>query len=169
MPTKIQIKRGTSAKFYSQNLSAGEPAFVTDTGKLYVGDGTKKVLINPVDKPAGINTITAYTKVRVNEYGQVIEQASLTAQDIPTIAASQVTGLGTAAMANIGTGSGQIATLDSTGKYPASTIPTTPPPGANNIYAYYAGGDISVGVNQVIPINTQINYGTGITIKGMAA
>lgn len=166
MPTKIQLKRGASANFNSQNLSAGEPAFVTDTGKLYVGDGTKKVLINPVDKPVGIKTNTAYTKMKVNEYGQVVEQSSLTAQDIPTIATSQVSGLGTAAVINTGTGSGQIATLDATGKFPSSVIPTTPPPGANNIYAYYSGVDVNVGVNQVVPINTQYGSSIGLALNG---
>lgn len=165
MPTKIQLKRGTSANFNLQNLSAGEPAFVTDTGKLYVGDGTKKILINPVDKPVGIKTTTAYTKVRVNEYGQVVEQSNLTAPDIPAIATSQVTGLGTSAVLNTGTGNGQIPTLDSTGKFPSSVIPVTSPPGINNIYAYYTGIDVNVGVNQVVPINTQTNSGTGLTIN----
>lgn len=166
MPTKIQLKRGTSSNFNLQNLSAGEPAFVTDTGKLYVGDGSKKVLINPVDKPVGIKTNTAFPKVKVNEYGQVVEQSNLTASDIPTITASQVSGLGTAAAVNTGTGSGQIATLDSTGKFPTSVIPTALPPGINSLYSYYSGPDVSVGANQVVPINAQIYSGTGIILNG---
>lgn len=164
MTTKIQLKRGTNTRFNSQSLAAGEPAFITDTGKLYVGDGTNKVLINPVGKPVGINTSTAYPKVRVNEYGQVVEQANLTAQDIPTIAPSQVSGLGTAAIINTGTGSGQIATLDSSGKFPPSVIPTTPFPGINNIYAYCVGTDVSVGANQVITLNAQVYSGSGLTL-----
>jgi len=51
----IKIKRGQSANLPSLNLQAGEPAFTLDTGKLYVGDGTQKVLINP---DIGANEIT---------------------------------------------------------------------------------------------------------------
>lgn len=166
MPTKIQLKRGTNSKFNSQGLSVGEPAFVTDTGKLYVGDGTKKILINPIDKPVGIQSNIAYAKVKVNEYGQVVEQSNLTAQDIPTITPSKVSGLGTAAVINTGTDSGQIPTLNSTGKLPTSVIPPTLPPGINSLYSYYSGPDISVGVNQVVPINAQVYSGTGIILNG---
>ncbi len=42
----ILLKRGLDANFGSVALEVGEPAFVTDTGKLYVGDGTTNVLIN---------------------------------------------------------------------------------------------------------------------------
>jgi hypothetical protein len=43
----IKLKRGQSANLPSLTLEAGEPAFTLDTKKLYVGDGTEKVLINP--------------------------------------------------------------------------------------------------------------------------
>jgi hypothetical protein len=43
----IQLKRGLSTDVSDVTLVAGEPAFTTDTGKLYIGDGTTKVLINP--------------------------------------------------------------------------------------------------------------------------
>ena len=51
----IRIKRGQSANLGSLTLQAGEPAFTLDTGKLYVGDGTAKVIINP---DIGANEIT---------------------------------------------------------------------------------------------------------------
>ena len=44
---KIKLKRGNQENFSSVTLEAGEPAFVLDTGKLYIGDGSNKVLINP--------------------------------------------------------------------------------------------------------------------------
>lgn len=49
MATTIQVKRGlsTSSAWSSLNLLAGEFAFLTDTKKLYIGDGTTKVLLNP--------------------------------------------------------------------------------------------------------------------------
>jgi hypothetical protein len=43
----IKLKRGQSTNLGSLTLQAGEPAFTLDTKKLYVGDGTDKVLINP--------------------------------------------------------------------------------------------------------------------------
>lgn len=47
MSQLIQVKRGLNANLGTLTLQAGEPAFVTDTGKFYVGDGTNKILINP--------------------------------------------------------------------------------------------------------------------------
>ena len=123
MATTIQFKRGNSTGFGSVSLSAGEPAFVLDTQKLYVGDGTDKVLINPIDKPAGLDTANKFTKVQVNEYGQVVLLENLVAADIPDISYTQVTGLGTAATADIGTSEGEVPSLDVNGKLPVSTIP----------------------------------------------
>ena len=44
--TKILLKRGVSANFGSVTLEPGEPAFLTDTGKLYVGGDSENILIN---------------------------------------------------------------------------------------------------------------------------
>lgn len=43
----LKLKRGNEANFGAQTLEAGEPAFLLDSGKLYVGDGVGKILINP--------------------------------------------------------------------------------------------------------------------------
>jgi len=43
----IQIKRGLSTNLGALVLQPGELAVATDTGKLYVGNGSDKVLINP--------------------------------------------------------------------------------------------------------------------------
>ncbi|GAA0078802.1 hypothetical protein UT300005_31810 [Clostridium sp. CTA-5] len=51
----LKIKRGNNANLPSLTLEAGEPAFVLDTGKLYVGNDTNKVLINP-DIPSNSQT-----------------------------------------------------------------------------------------------------------------
>ena len=45
---KIKLKRGLSSNITAITLDTGEPAFCTDTGKLYIGDGTSNVLVNPV-------------------------------------------------------------------------------------------------------------------------
>ncbi len=47
MATTIRFKRGLEQDFSSVVLKSGEPAFVLDTGKLYVGNGTESILINP--------------------------------------------------------------------------------------------------------------------------
>jgi len=41
---KIKLKRGLSSNITAVNLDQGEPAFCTDTGKLYVGDGTQNII-----------------------------------------------------------------------------------------------------------------------------
>lgn len=51
MANKIQIKRGQSTNFEAVTLDAGEPAFTLDDGKLYVGNGSEKVCINPDTVP----------------------------------------------------------------------------------------------------------------------
>ena len=47
MPNPTQLKRGPSANIAAAVLLAGEPAFTLDNGKLYIGNGSGKVLINP--------------------------------------------------------------------------------------------------------------------------
>lgn len=47
MAQTLKFKRGNNVNFTSQTLEAGEPAFILDTGKFYIGDGTNKILINP--------------------------------------------------------------------------------------------------------------------------
>lgn len=57
----IKLKRGLAANVPALTLQAGEPAIATDTGKLYVGDGTDKVLINPDNVPSATKLQTART------------------------------------------------------------------------------------------------------------
>jgi hypothetical protein len=59
MNQTIKIKRGNSANLGPLVLEAGEPAFTLDTGKLYIGNGTDKILINP-DFP---NNVTSADKL----------------------------------------------------------------------------------------------------------
>lgn len=53
---KIKLKRGLSSNMTAVNLDNGEPAFCTDTGKLYIGDGTSNVLVNPDGGTADVAT-----------------------------------------------------------------------------------------------------------------
>lgn len=121
----IQIKRGLSTKLATLNLQQGEPAFTTDTGKLYVGDGTTNIEINPITKPAGLDTVALYTKVKVNEYGQVVSLANISSDDLPSdIPVGKINGLGTAALKNTGTAEGNLPVLDANGKLDSNIIPS---------------------------------------------
>lgn len=162
MAQTIKIKRGLSANFSSATLVAGEPAFVTDTGKLYIGDGTSKVLINPdqsstalsadklttprtialtgdvtgsvsfdgsgdvsivtTEKNSGV-TAGTYTKVTVNAKGDVTAGSAMVAGDIPTLTMSKISDAGTASTKNVGTASGNIPILDSSGKLDTNVLP----------------------------------------------
>ncbi|MEG1142838.1 MAG: hypothetical protein RSE41_10430, partial [Clostridia bacterium] len=102
MISKIQLKRGNSVNIPKVTLSDGEPLFSTDTNKLYIGNGSNKVIINDISKPVNVNTSNFYTKVKVNDYGQVMQQASLLTSDLPPISASNIQGLGTCANINQG-------------------------------------------------------------------
>lgn len=124
MSTTIQFKRGLDDNFTPVVLATGEPAFVVDTGKFYIGDGADKTLINPINKPEDLDVTDYYSKVKVNEYGQVIKLENLSASDLPAISASQITGLGSAAVLNTGTGANDIPVLDSNGKLLSETIPS---------------------------------------------
>lgn len=49
---KVLLKRGNGVNLPGTLLEAGEPAFSLDTGKLYIGNGRDKILINPDGVPA---------------------------------------------------------------------------------------------------------------------
>lgn len=152
MATNILFKRGLNSSFQAVTLKSGEPAFITDIGKLYIGDGSKKVLINPIDKPIGINTTNYYAKIKVNEYGQVNGQTTLSPQDIPVIPTTQISGLGSAAVINAGTSAGNVPVLDSSGKLLDTVMPISFNKGY--AFAYYSGNNGQlVNPNQFVPLN----------------
>lgn len=159
---KIQIKRGVNANISTLSLSEGEPAFVTDTGQFYIGDGSNNVLINPIEKPTGLDTQSSYTKVSVNEFGQVISQETLNSSDIPNLTTDKITNLGSSATLNVGTSAGEIPVLNETGVLTSSILPS--PLLRNYIVAYYANTQVSVATNEVIPFDTSSSNGTAITL-----
>lgn len=57
----IQIKRGNNANVAGLTLQPGEPAFVLDTGKLLIGNGTDKIAINPDNVASASKLQTART------------------------------------------------------------------------------------------------------------
>jgi hypothetical protein len=64
MPNQIQLKRGLNANLAAATLQAGEPAFTTDDGKLYISNGTAKVLINPDSVTGNAATATKLATAR---------------------------------------------------------------------------------------------------------
>lgn len=162
MISKIQLKRGNSVNIPKVTLSDGEPLFSTDTNKLYIGNGSNKVIINDISKPVNVNTSNFYTKVKVNDYGQVMQQASLLTSDLPPISASNIQGLGTCANINQGTSQGQIPILNSQGKFPISTIPLN---SSDLLYLYYTGLDVNISSTVKMVFNNNLQIGTAITIE----
>lgn len=118
MAQAIQLKRGNNANLGSLILQAGEPAFVLDTGKLIIGNGSDKIVVNP-----DVGTPGTYTKVTTDAEGRVKSGSSLIATDIPTIPSSKVSGLGSASSKNTGTASGNVPILDANGKLDAGVVP----------------------------------------------
>lgn len=84
----IQLKRGKETNFTQVTLLPGEPAFILDTGELYIGDETGKKLVNPpapVSKVAGkVGEVTlekgdvGLNKVDNMSRAEILESASLT-------------------------------------------------------------------------------------------
>lgn len=60
----IKIKRGNSSGLANLTLQAGEPAFTLDEGKLYIGNGTDKILINK-DFPKNIESADKLATARL--------------------------------------------------------------------------------------------------------
>ena len=75
MANKIQIKRGQSANFSTVTLAAGEPAFTLDDQKLYIGDGTDKVLINPDVADEAIKAQQLKTAQNISATGDITAPA----------------------------------------------------------------------------------------------
>ena len=130
MSQTILLKNGPSANLDTLTLQAGEAAFAKDTGKLYIGNGTGKTLINPdqstnaltADKLSTARTITINGDAAGS--GSFDGSANLTiTTTIAAIDLSKVTGAGTAASKNTGTAAGNVPILDAGGKLDTSILP----------------------------------------------
>ncbi|MEC0167851.1 hypothetical protein [Paenibacillus graminis] len=71
----IKIKRGLSANVATLTLEAGELALATDTGKLYAGNGTDRVLLNP-DQAAAETAVKLQTARTISITGDGTGSAS---------------------------------------------------------------------------------------------
>lgn len=143
---KIKLKRGLSSNITAVNLDQGEPAFCTDTGKLYVGDGTQNILINPdggIATEAGKLSVARKISLsgdasgNVNFDGSADVTLSVTvADDSHNHIISNIDGLQSALdskqaslgftplNANLKGAVNGVAELDATGKVPASQLPS---------------------------------------------
>lgn len=127
----IKLKRGQSTNLPSLNLQAGEPAFTLDTKKLYIGDGTAKVLINPdiganeiTDVNLGNRTIDQGIADAVSNTGTLTQLFSFLAKIIKGITGKAnwydapvktIAGLNTDISSHIGNGAVHVTTGDKTG------------------------------------------------------
>lgn len=132
---KVQVKVGTSTNATvtadSSGLSVSVPdASTTTKGVIEIATdgecttGTSEVLaVNPkqlatkVDKLSTGPSAGTYTKVTVNNQGQVTSGTTLSASDIPDISATYI------AVTQKGVANG-VATLDGDGKVPSSQLPS---------------------------------------------
>jgi len=143
---KIKLKRGLSSNITAVNLDQGEPAFCTDTGKLYVGDGTQNILINPdggIATEAGKLSVARKISLSGDASGNVSFDGSADVTLSVTVAddshnhiISNIDGLQSALdskqaslgftplNANLKGAANGVAELDATGKVPASQLPS---------------------------------------------
>lgn len=143
---KIKLKRGLSSNITSVNLDVGEPAFCTDTGAFYIGDGTSNVLVNPTgDTASTADKLTVARAIALS--GDVTGSANFDGSANVTITAavvddshnhiiSNVDGLQSALdgkqeslgftplNANLKGAVSGVAELDVAGKVPASQLPS---------------------------------------------
>ena len=86
-------------------------------------DGTQNVQLQlTLAAISGLQAGT-YTKVTVDAKGRVTTGSTLTIEDLPSIPSSKVTGLGTAAAVDTGTGQGNVPVVQADGKLLATLIP----------------------------------------------
>ena len=118
MAQVIKFKRGASTNLGSLTLEAAEPAFCTDTNKLYIGDGTGtgKILINPDITNAATATKLATARTLALG-GDATGSASFDGSANATI---------TATLANSGVAAGTYTkiTVDAKGRATAGTVLT---------------------------------------------
>lgn len=143
---KIKLKRGLSSNITAVNLDQGEPAFCTDTGKLYIGDGEQNILINPdggIATEAGKLSVARKISLSGDASGNVSFDGSADVTLSVTVAddshnhiISNIDGLQSALdskqaslgftplNANLKGAVNGVAELDATGKVPASQLPS---------------------------------------------
>ena len=135
---KIKLKRGLSSNITAVNLDQGEPAWCTDTGKLYVGDGTSNILVNPdggIADTANKLTVPRTISVGGDASGGISFDGSANvvipvaiADDSHNHVIANVDGLQTSLDAKLSTSlkgaNSGLAELDASGKIPTNQLPS---------------------------------------------
>lgn len=119
---KIILKHGGNTGFDTLVLSQAEPVFNQESKKFYIGDGTNKILINPLSD----TEVTALTgRVTTAETNITDLQGRMTtAEGKVTTLETTVAGYGDVVTYNVGTTEGTIPVLVADGKLPVSAIPS---------------------------------------------
>ena len=86
------------------------------------GTGNVELILSLATMP-GL-TAGTYTKLTVDGKGRVTGASNIEISDLPSIPASKITGLGTAASQNTGKASGNVVVVESNGKIADSLIPS---------------------------------------------
>lgn len=140
---------GTADKLTTpRNISVAGDA----TAQAVAFDGSADVQLQLV--LAAISGLDAgtYTKVTVNEKGQVTAGADLEVADLPTIPSTKVSGLGTAAAANTGAEAGNVPVIQEGGKLLESILPDlsgTYVPAGTTINGKALSGAVTIGAADV--------------------
>ena len=132
---KIKLKRGLSSNITAVNLDQGEPAWCTDTGKLYVGDGTSNILVNPDGGTTEAAKLSVARTISLSgdasgsiSFDGSADESVTVADDSHDHVITNVDGLQAALDAKLetslkGANSG-LAELDSNGKIPSAQLPS---------------------------------------------
>lgn len=94
------------------------------TAQAVAFDGSQNVQLQLILANIASLTPGTYTKVTVNNKGQVTAGQQIEVSDLPSIPSTKITGLGTAASANTGTAQGNVPIIQADGKLLASLIPS---------------------------------------------
>lgn len=183
MAQTFKMKRGLNANFTSLTLVAGEPAFVLDTGKLYIGDGTSKVLINPDQSSTALsaNKLTTARKIEltgdvtgsVNFDGTGDVQIVTTEKDSGVVAGTY-TKVAVDSKGNVTSGASLVATdiptltlgkISDAGNVAGLNVGTS----AGNVPVLDAGGKLDSGILPAIAITDTFEVATEADMLALTA
>lgn len=119
---KIILKHGGNTGFDTLNLSQGEPVFNQESKKLYIGDGTEKILINPLSDTEVTDLTGRVTTAETNITD--LQGRMTTADGKITDVEDTIATYGDVVTYSVGTTEGSITVLVADGKLPVATIPS---------------------------------------------
>jgi hypothetical protein len=175
MANKIQIKTGLNTNLPA-SFDTGEPAFTTDTKKLYIGTGTNKVLINPDNITGNAATATKLATARtIALTGDVTASSTFdgsgnysAAATLASVATAGATGeTANKTLAFGGTFITPQVTIDAKGRTTAATARTMTMPAAPTTVSGNAGTATKLATAR--SLKTKLDSTTAVTFDGSAA